>query len=293
MKWKRVGGGGDVIDTRGRSGGGMPGGRVAIPGGLGVVGVIVYLAITLLGGGGGAAFDVPGAFDTGTGSPAAAPIPASQDPERDLKDFSVYVFTDVQKFWERTFQRDGKSSEHAKLVLYRNGVSTGGCGSASSAVGPFYCPGDQRVYLDLSFEREMGDRLGAKGDFAWAYVIAHEMGHHVQQQVGTSAQVSQQQRANRDQANELSVRLELQADCYAGVWAHGAFAAGQLEQGDIEEALGAANAVGDDRLQRQAQGSVNPDSFTHGTSEQRMRWFRNGYDGGDPGACDTFSAESL
>jgi predicted metalloprotease len=292
MKWKRVGGGGDVIDARGRSGGGMPGGRVAIPGGLGVVGVIVYLAITLLGGGGGGtAFDVPGAFDTGTGSPTAAPIPPSQDPERDLKDFSVYVFTDVQKFWGRTFQREGKGYDHAKLVLYRNGVSTGGCGSASSAVGPFYCPGDRRVYLDLSFEREMGDRLGAKGDFAWAYVIAHEMGHHVQQQVGTSDQVSREQRSNPDQANALSVRLELQADCYAGVWAHGAFAAGQLEQGDIEEALGAANAVGDDRLQRQARGSVNPDSFTHGTSEQRMRWFRNGYDGGDPGACDTFSGD--
>jgi predicted metalloprotease len=292
MKWKRVGGGGDVIDTRGRSGGGLPGGRVALPGGLGVVGVIVYLAITLLGGGGsGGAFDVPGAFDTGARAPTASPIPPSQDPERDLKDFSVYVFTDVQKFWETTFQRQGKAYDHAKLVLYRGGVNTGGCGSASSAVGPFYCPGDQRVYLDLSFEREMGDRLGAKGDFAWAYVIAHEMGHHVQQQVGTSEQVSQEQRANRDQANELSVRLELQADCYAGVWAHGAFAAGQLDQGDIEEALGAANAVGDDRLQRQAQGSVNPDSFTHGTSEQRMRWFRNGYDGGDPGACDTFSGD--
>jgi predicted metalloprotease len=291
MKWRRVGGGGDVIDTRGASrGAGLPGGRVALPGGLGLVGVLVYLAIQVLGGGGGSggAFDVPGAFDTGTRAPTAAPIPASQDPERDLKDFSVYVFTDVQNMWERTFQRDGHAYEHAKLVLYRAGVSTGGCGSASSAVGPFYCPGDQRVYLDLSFEREMTDRLGAPGDFAWAYVIAHEMGHHVQQQLGTSDSVRREQQADPSKGNELSVRLELQADCYSGVWAHGAFAAGQLEEGDIKEALDAAQAVGDDRLQRQARGSVDPDSFTHGTSAQRMTWFRKGYDGGDPGACDTF-----
>jgi uncharacterized protein len=172
-------------------------------------------------------------------------------------------------------------------------VSTGGCGSASSAVGPFYCPGDRRVYLDLSFQREMGARLGASGDFAWAYVIAHEMGHHVQQQLGTSAGVQDAQRSDPSKANELSVRLELQADCYAGVWAHGAFTAGQLEQGDIEEALNAAQAVGDDRLQRQARGSVDPDSFTHGTSAQRMRWFRAGYDGGEPGACDTFTPQNV
>jgi predicted metalloprotease len=295
MKWKRTGGGGDVIDARGASrGAGMPGGRVALPGGLGLVGVLVFLAIQVLGGGGGSgtAFDVPGAFDTGARAPQAAPIPASQDPERDLKDFSVYVFRDVQNMWEETFRRQGKSYEPAQLVLYRSGVNTG-CGSASSAVGPFYCPSDRRVYLDLSFEREMSDRLGAGGDFAWAYVIAHEVGHHVQRLTGTSEDVRGEQAADRGRANELSVRLELQADCYAGVWAHGAFAAGQLEKGDIEEALGAAQAVGDDRLQRSARGSVDPDTFTHGTSEQRMRWFRAGYDGGEPAACDTFSAADV
>jgi uncharacterized protein len=295
MKWKRTGGGGDVIDARGASrGAGMPGGRVALPGGLGLVGVLVYLAIQVLGGGGGsgAAFDVPGAFDTGARAPQPAPIPASQDPERDLKDFSVYVFRDVQNMWEETFRRQGNAYQPAQLVLYRSGVDTG-CGSASSAVGPFYCPSDRRVYLDLSFEREMSDRLGAGGDFAWAYVIAHEVGHHVQRLTGTSEDVRREQASDRGRANELSVRLELQADCYAGVWAHGAFAAGQLEKGDIEEALGAAQAVGDDRLQRSARGSVDPDSFTHGTSEQRMRWFRAGYDGGEPAACDTFSASDV
>jgi predicted metalloprotease len=195
----------------------------------------------------------------------------------------------VQRFWERAFQREGKGYDHAKLVLYRNGVSTGGCGSASSAVGPFYCPGDQRVYLDLSFEREMGDRLGAKGDFAWAYVIAHEMGHHVQQQLGTSDQVEQAQRDNPDQRNALSVRLELQADCYAGVWAKTVFK--QLEPGDIDEAMNASRAVGDDRLQKQATGSVNPDTFTHGTSAQRSKWFSRGRHSGQPSDCDTFSGD--
>jgi predicted metalloprotease len=289
MRWNRVSNP-DVVDRRG-AGGGLPGGAVALPGGLGVVGVIIYLAISLLGGGSGSggALGVPGAFDTGAPAQGAAPIPASQDPERDLKDFSVYVFTDVQKMWEKTFADQGKSYNHAKLVLYRGGVTTGGCGSASSAVGPFYCPGDRRVYLDLSFEREMTDKLQAGGDFAWAYVIAHEMGHHVQEESGTSGEVDQARREHPDQANALSVRLELQADCYAGVWAHAAFKAGELEDGDIDEALTAAAAVGDDRLQKQATGTVNPDSFTHGTSAQRSKWFRTGYTSGDPGACDTFS----
>jgi predicted metalloprotease len=293
VRWSRVDNP-DVIDSRGGGGAGLPGGgRVAVPGGLGVVGLLIYLAISVLGGGsGGSALDVPGAFDTGTRAPRSAPIPASQDPERDLKDFSAYVFTDTQKTWEQVFARDGNRYAHAKLVLYRGGVRTG-CGSAGSAVGPFYCPADQRVYLDLSFERELADRLGAGGDFAWAYVIAHEMGHHVQQQSGTSDEVHQREQDHPDQANALSVRLELQADCYAGVWAHAVYAAGDLQSGDVDEALTAAGAVGDDRLQRQATGTVRPDTFTHGTSAQRARWFKTGYAGGEPAACDTFGAARL
>ena len=177
-------------------------------------------------------------------------------------------------------------------MLYRDAVATG-CGDASSAVGPFYCPADQRVYLDLSFYRDMERKLGASGDFAWAYVIAHEVGHHVQDQLGTSAEVERLRREHPEQANALSVRLELQADCYAGVWAHSVFAAGDLERGDVEEATRASAAVGDDRLQRQATGRVDPDSFTHGTSQQRTAWFTRGREGGEPGDCDTFSPERV
>jgi predicted metalloprotease len=259
VRWKRVRST-DVIDQR--AGGGFPGGgRVAIPGGLGVTGIIIYLAISLLSGGGGA-------------STTPSALPAGQDPEKDLKDFSVYVFESTQRRWERTFRQQGKPYEHAKLVLYRGGVQTG-CGGASSSVGPFYCPADQRVYLDLSFYRDMTDQLDAPGDFAWAYVIAHEMGHHVQEQLGTTSW------------SKDSVRIELQADCYAGVWAKSVFK--QLESGDIDEAMNASRAVGDDRLQRKATGSVNPDTFTHGTSAQRSHWFSVGQQSGDPSACDTFS----
>ena len=294
MRWRRVRNP-DVIDRRGaRSGGaGFPMGRSgAVGGGLGLVGVILVLALQLLGGN-GAAFDV----DTGLGDGVSAPgqpaaLPPSEDPERDLKDFSAYVFTDAQKMWEQTFRRAGQPYEHARLVLYRDGVRTA-CGTASSAVGPFYCPGDQVVYLDLSFYGALQNQLRAAGDFAWAYVIAHEVGHHVQQQLGTSDQVRELQRNQGGEANELSVRLELQADCYAGVWANTVYKKGDLEKGDVREALRAAGAVGDDRLQRQATGGIDPDSFTHGTSEQRRSWFERGYENGDPNACDTFSPEQI
>jgi predicted metalloprotease len=219
-------------------------------------------------------------------------IPAAQDPERDLKEFSNYVFSNTLDTWTRLFREEGRPFERAKVVLYRGAVSTG-CGDASSAVGPFYCPADQRVYLDLSFYHDMESKLGARGDFAWAYVIAHEVGHHVQQQLGTSDEVSRLQRQSPGDSNALSVRLELQADCYAGVWAHTVFAAGDLDKGDVREALRAAAAVGDDRLQRQATGQVNPDSFTHGTSEQRRAWFDRGRASGSPDDCDTFSPENL
>jgi uncharacterized protein len=264
----------------------MPGGRVAIPGGLGVAGVLVFVVLQLLGG--GSAYSVPSAFDDGVAAPDARGIPPEQDPERDLRDFSAYVFDNAQTVWRRTF----RGYRDAKLVLYRQAVDTG-CGSASSAVGPFYCPADERVYLDLSFYRDMEQQLGASGDFAWAYVIAHEVGHHVQNVSGTSDDVRRLQREDPGEANALSVRLELQADCYAGVWAHSVFKAGDLEAGDVEEAITASEAVGDDRLQRRARGEVNPDSFTHGSSEQRARWFRAGQEGGEPAVCDTFAVDEV
>jgi predicted metalloprotease len=202
------------------------------------------------------------------------------------------VFSNSLDTWAKLFQAQNEPFERAKLVLYRDAVSTA-CGNASSAVGPFYCPGDERVYLDLSFYGDMERELGAPGDFAWAYVIAHEVGHHVQQELGTSGEVDRLRRENPDDANALSVRLELQADCYAGVWAHSVFEAGDLEKGDVAEAIRASGAVGDDRLQRRAGGDVNPDSFTHGSSEQRQEWFNRGRDSGEPGGCDTFSADEL
>jgi predicted metalloprotease len=199
-------------------------------------------------------------------------VPGAPQAEDGLRDFSVYVFHDTQDFWAGRID----NYQHAKLVLYRGGVDTG-CGSASSAVGPFYCPQDQRVYLDLSFYSDMTGQLGAKGgDFAWAYVIAHEMGHHVQEQLGLK----------RPRSNAESVGVELQADCYAGVWASHVEGAGDLESGDIAEALDAASSVGDDRLQKRASGSIDPDSFTHGTSAQRVAAFQRGKANGDPNDCE-------
>ena len=282
MRWKRGRSAGNTIDARGarRSGAG-----VAVPGGLGLVGVLVFVAFQLLSGGSG--FAVPSAFDDGTQAPDGGAIPADQDPERDLRDFSEYVFDSAQSTWSRTF---GGGYRDAKLYLYRDAVSTG-CGSASSAVGPFYCPADERVYLDLSFFGDMERQLGAPGDFAWAYVIAHEVGHHVQNLRGTSDEVHRLQRSEPDQANALSVRLELQADCYAGVWARSVF--DQLDPGDVEEAIKASEAVGDDRLQRRATGEVRPDSFTHGSSAQRAKWFKTGQSSGEPADCDTFSVDDV
>ena len=189
MKWRRGGSEANVRDIRG-AGGRRGGAALPVGGGLGVVGVILFLAIQLLGGGSGAAFDVPVAFDDSTQAPSAQPIPAGQDTEKDLRDFSVYVFNNAQGLWQRTFDAQGVAYEPAGLSLYRTGVRTG-CGNASSSVGPFYCPADQGVYLDLSFYRDMEQQLRAGGDFAWAYVIAHEMGHHVQNLLGTSRQVDE------------------------------------------------------------------------------------------------------
>jgi uncharacterized protein len=301
VRWRRTKSR-DVIDIRGarrgRGGGGgmpIPGGMAGIGGGAGLLVLLVVLGIQLLGGGGAAGFDVgrvlePGASAPGAGNPQ--PIPPAQDPQRDLKDFSTYVFEDAQGLWRIALESEGRRYDNAQLVLYSDAVSTEGCGGASSAVGPFYCPADSRVYLDLSFFEDMQRQLGASGDFAWAYVIAHEMGHHVQNVLGTSGEVHRMQSENPDEANDLSVRLELQADCYSGFWASTVFEEGALEKGDLNEAFTAAEAVGDDRLQSRAGGSVDPDSFTHGTSEQRRRWFTRGFKSADAGDCDTFAVES-
>ncbi len=313
MKWRRVKGkkSRDVIDVRGASpgasggassGGGLPipppGGLAGAGGGVGLLIVLGFLALQFFGGSDGEStgFSVDDVFGPAVSAPGVEdpePIPPGEDPQRDLKDFSTYVFVDAQKTWSGTFREDDEAYDDAQLVLFSGGVQTNGCGSATSAVGPFYCPADQRVYLDLSFYEDMESQLGAGGDFAWAYVIAHEMGHHVQNETGTNTEVSRLERANPGEANELSVRTELQADCYAGVWGSTVFAEGDLEAGDLEEAFTASEAIGDDRLQRQAGGTVDPDSFTHGTSEQRRTWFEAGYESGDPAACDTFTPESV
>jgi predicted metalloprotease len=310
MKWKRAKGRKDrnVIDARGSSpparsgaGGGIgglpiPSGIAGIGGGAGIVVLIVIVAIQVLGGGSSGGFDLGPAFGADVSAPGAehpVGIPADEDPQRDLKEFSTFVFNDSQDAWGRIFEQQGAAYRPATLYLYANAVRTNGCGSATSAVGPFYCPADQRVYLDLSFYDDMKRELGASGDFAWAYVIAHELGHHVQNLRGTEREVARMTRDDPDRGNELSVRTELQADCYAGVWASTVFRAGDLEPGDIDEAFNAAEAVGDDRLQRQAGRSVDPDSFTHGSSEQRRRWFDTGYESADPAECDTFSVDEL
>ena len=223
-------------------------------------------------------------------APPAASAPANPNDPR--VDFVRAILGDTEDTWGVIFQKAGRTYTAPHLVLFSGSVQSA-CGGATSASGPFYCPGDQRVYLDTSFFQEMRDRLGGGGDFAQAYVIAHEVGHHVQNLLGISQKVSASHQ-DMQGASGLSVRLELQADCLAGVWANQAQQRHQwLEPGDIEQALNTATAIGDDRLQRQAQGSVTPDSFTHGSSEQRVRWFRAGFDSGDLKRCDTFGAQNL
>jgi hypothetical protein len=267
-------------------------------GGAGLVVVLVVVAIQIFGGGdeGSGGFGIDDVFGTNVQAPSAEDaegLPPDQDPQRKLFKFSDFVFNDAQATWVAIFREDNEAYERAELVVYANAVNTGGCGGATSAVGPFYCPADQRVYLDLSFYEDMSRQLNAPGDFAWAYVIAHEIGHHVQNLTGTNAEVERLSRQDPGAANELSVRLELQADCYSGIWASTVYEEGALQKGDLDEAFTASEAVGDDRLAEQAGGRVDPDSFTHGTSEQRRTWFENGYETGDPGACDTFAVEEL
>jgi uncharacterized protein len=265
--------------------------------GGGGIGTLIVLAIVyfvfIQGGGNG--FDVPN--DTGsfpqvpaTGKSTDAVPPSGPDPEKNQVDFVSFVLNDVQGFWVERFKAAGKPYEHAKLVLFRDSTDTG-CGAATSEVGPFYCPLDQRVYLDLGFFDELNQRFKAPGDFAQAYVIAHEMGHHVQQQLGIEEKVRSDSEDNPDNSNQLSVRLELQADCLAGVWGRSTYDRGILESGDLQEGLDAAAAVGDDRIQQQANGRIDPESFTHGTSEQRSHWLQTGFDSGNLDACDTFSGD--
>ena len=254
-------------------------------GGLGIGGFLLLLILSvvfkqdffsLVGGGGGAV------------APASEEAPVRDAKEEPTVLFLSAVLDSTQAFWERTLPTMGTAYERARLVLFRDATRTA-CGFGESAAGPFYCPGDGKVYIDLSFLEELKTRFGAPGDFAQAYVLAHEVGHHVQNLLGTSDQVHEAQQRNQGAANALSVRLELQADCFAGVWGHLAAQQGLLESGDVEEGLGAAAAVGDDRLQRQATGRVSPESWTHGSSEQRMQWFTRGFESGRPAACDTFA----
>jgi len=214
--------------------------------------------------------------------------------EARLREMTAVVLADTEETWNSLLPQYGVQYREPTLVLFTDVVQSG-CGNAQSAMGPFYCPLDQKVYLDMSFYNDLSQRFGAPGDFAQAYVIAHEVGHHVQNLVGTAEQVrAAQQRMGQADANALSVRMELQADCYAGVWANQAARSRQLlEAGDVEEGLNAASAIGDDRLQRMSQGRVVPDAFTHGSSEQRVRWFRTGLESGDPRACNTFEANPL
>jgi predicted metalloprotease len=230
----------------------------------------------------------------GGGSVASAPPQKMSTEQKELGEFVSVVLADTEDTWHRIFKQMGKTYKEPTLVLFTGSVDSA-CGSASSAVGPFYCPGDQQLYIDLSFFHDLKARHGAPGDFAQAYVVAHEVGHHIQTLLGISSQVQQAKRGeNQAGANALSVKQELQADCFAGLWGHAAnIDRSLLESGDLEEALTAATAIGDDRLQRDAGRTVVPDSFTHGTSAQRVKWFTAGFNSGDINTCDTFSTRAL
>lgn len=286
MRWTPGGVSSDIEDRRGSSGGGFGFGRGPT---IGCGGAIILLVLSLLTGRNFfTLFDQSGGGVQQTPSGQQSAPPASQSPqEKERVEFISDALDDTQNTFAKVMQDEGVEYQRAKLVLYRDITQTG-CGTGQAVSGPFYCPADGKVYLDLSFFDELDSRFGAPGDFAQAYVIAHEIGHHVQNLIGTSARVQEEMERDPRNANQYSVRLELQADCYAGVWAHSAAQRNVLEAGDIEEGLGAASAVGDDRLQKMSGRGVNPDSFTHGSSEQRMEWFTRGYRGGRLRDCETF-----
>ena len=283
MRWRGRRESTNVEDRRGVSRGGL-----AVGGGLGTI-AIMLLALLF------------GADPRELLNQTQESAPPSQtqgarrvNPQEDeLKQFTSVVLAETEDVWQTLFQQAGRRYQEPTLTLF-TGQTRSACGAAGASTGPFYCPGDRKVYIDLSFYRDLKTKLGAPGDFAQAYVIAHEVGHHIQNLLGTMDQVSARQaRVSEAESNRLSVMLELQADFYAGVWAHYAARRGIIEPGDIEEALNAATAIGDDRLQQRGQGYVVPDSFTHGTSAQRVRWFKKGFETGDIRQGDTFSARSL
>jgi predicted metalloprotease len=284
MRWEQGRRSDNVEDRRGM------GAPAMVGGGIGVVGVILAVVVALMGGDPMIVLEQMG----GSGALGPGPVVVSQprppSPQQDrLADFVSVVLADTEDTWSQEFRQQGGRYTPPKLVIFDGKVSSA-CGLAQAAMGPFYCPNDQKVYVDLAFYRQLRQQLGAPGDFAQAYVIAHEVGHHVQHLLGIDQQVQRaQRRLPQREANQLSVRLELQADCLAGVWArHTDSQRATLEPGDIEEALNAASRIGDDTLQRQSSGRVRPDSFTHGSSAQRQRWFARGLQSGSMDACDTF-----
>ena len=289
MRWSDGRRSDNVEDRRGM-------GAPAVAGGVGLVGILLAIAVALLG---GDPFVVLQQF-SGGGNPFG-PAPAQVSRQRQkapaddkMADFVSVVLADTEDTWKKEFRDNGGTYRSPTLVIF-DGVVASACGQAAGATGPFYCPNDEKVYIDLAFYRQLRQQMGAPGDFAQAYVIAHEIGHHVQHQLGIDQQVQKmQRRLPQAQANQLSVRLELQADCFAGVWAHRTATQRQtLEEGDIEEAINAAGRIGDDTLQRQSTGRVRPDSFTHGSSAQRQRWFTKGLQSGDMNQCDSFNTNQV
>ena len=281
MRWRGERQSTNIEDRRGI------GGKVAVGGGLGTV-IVIIIALLF----GADPQQVLEQLPGNSPEQVQSSQPRSAE-EEELKQFTGVVLAKSEDVWNQIFRQNGRQYREPTLVLFTDQVRSA-CGIAGSAVGPFYCPADEKVYIDLSFYDSLRQRLGAPGDFAQAYVVAHEVGHHVQNLLGISDRVhAMQQRMSEREANQLSVRLELQADFFAGMFARYVQNQGVLEAGDIEEALRAASAIGDDRLQKQSRGYVVPDSFTHGTSEQRLRWFKRGYDSGDMRQGDTFSAPSL
>ncbi|MFC0772076.1 KPN_02809 family neutral zinc metallopeptidase [Terrimonas alba] len=283
MRWKGRRGSSNVDDRRGISGGGIAAGG-------GIIGVIVYLLYTFLGGSSDTAPPPPNFPGSATTTEMTAEEKAADD---ERAEFVKVVLAETEDVWNKLYAEQGSDYPEPTLVLFRDGIESA-CGMASAAMGPFYCPTDQKVYIDLSFYEDLQTKLNAPGDFAMAYVVAHEVGHHIQNLNGTAGKVSQLRRqVSEAEYNRYSVMLELQADFLAGVWAHYTQKKNILESGDIEEALNAANAIGDDRLQKRSQGYVVPDAFTHGTSAQRMYWFKKGYETGDPNQGDTFKSSDL
>ena len=278
MRWSPGRDSGNVEDRRGAGGIGAP---------MGIGGTVILLVLSLIFG-----RDFVSGSDEATAPPptAAGDVPPASESPAEAKNVQLvkFVFDTAQATWSKVLSQAGAPWRDAKLVLFRNATQTG-CGVGQTAMGPFYCPTDQKIYIDLAFYDELRTRFGAPGDFAEAYVITHELGHHVQHLLGTDAKVRRAQQQNPDQANAFSVALELQADCYAGVWAYHTKNENILEPGDIEEGLTAAAAVGDDRIQKQTTGRVNVDSFTHGSSQQRASWFRRGFASGNPESCNTFA----